>query len=257
MDKAVRIFELIALHDEVIRFLLSDLERACREKWDCLIEVDVSAHAPRMQRTLIELGFLPVAYLPALVFHEVERLDVVKMVRLLNPPAVSTDGFAPRTKVLADLVLRLFQSRTVFPRIAQAVHELSLFAGLNAEQVTRLAGVCGVSTFQCGEVIFREGEQSDGMHVVLEGEVGVGVAKSGSPVGMVRKGECLGEMSLLTHGCHSATATAMTTVETAVLEHRDLVELIRLRPDIGLHIYRNLATGLGEKLKRSSLSLPI
>jgi hypothetical protein len=27
--------------------------------------------------------------------------------------------------------------------------------------------------------------------------------------------------------------------------------LIRLRPDIGLHIYRNLATGLAEKLKRT------
>ena len=55
----------------------------------CCIEVDVSAYAPRMQRTLVELGFLPVAYLPALVFHEVERLDVVKMVRLLDPPEVS------------------------------------------------------------------------------------------------------------------------------------------------------------------------
>jgi CRP-like cAMP-binding protein len=93
------------------------------------------------------------------------------------------------------------------------------------------------------------------MHVVLEGEVAV--AKSGSPVGTVRKGECLGEISLLTHGCHSATATALTTVETAVLGHRDLVELIRLRPDIGLHLYRSFAIGLGEKLKRSSPSLAI
>lgn len=257
-DRAVRVLELISLRDEVIRFLLSHLERACRETWGSShIEVDVSAHAPRMQRTLVELGFLPVAYVPAMVFHHVERLDVVKMVRLLIPPAVSTDGFAPRTKVLADLVLRPFQSRNVFPRIAQAVQELSLFGGLDGEQVNRLAGVCRVSTFQVGEVIFRAGDQSDGMHVVLEGQVGVGVAKSASPIGTVRKGECLGEISLLTHGCHSATATAMTTVETAVLEHRDLVELIRLRPDIGLHIYRNLATGLGEKLKRSSLSLPI
>ena len=145
VDKAVRIFELIALHDEVIRFLLSDLERACREKWDCLIEVDVSAHAPRMQRTLIELGFLPVAYLPALVFHEVERLDVVKMVRLLIPPQVRTDGLTPSCTAMAELVLRLFRNRTVLPRIAKAVHDLPLFAGLNAEQVARLAGVCGVT----------------------------------------------------------------------------------------------------------------
>jgi hypothetical protein len=31
VDRAVRIFELIALNDVVIRFLLTDLERACRE----------------------------------------------------------------------------------------------------------------------------------------------------------------------------------------------------------------------------------
>jgi CRP-like cAMP-binding protein len=69
-------------------------------------------------------------------------------------------------------------------------------------------------------------------------------------VGVVRGGECLGEMSLLTTAVHSATATARTPVETAVLDHRDLAELIRQRPDIGLHLYRNLAVGMGAKLKR-------
>ena len=59
---------------------------------------------------------------------------------------------------------------------------------------------------------------------------------------------------MLTGAAHSATATALTDVETAVLGHSDLAELIRLRPDIGLHIYRNLAAGLGEKLKRSGMS---
>jgi GNAT superfamily N-acetyltransferase len=255
LDKAVRIFELIALHDEVIRFLLGDLERACRERWDCLIEIDVSAHAPRMQRTLIELGFLPVAYLPALVFHEVERLDVVKLVRLLSPPQVRTDGLTPSCKAMAELVLRLFRNRTVLPRIAKAVHDLPLFTGLSAEQVDRLAGVCGVATFEPGEAVFREGEAGGQIHVVLQGEVAISVAGSAAPVGTVRGGECLGEMSLLTAAAHSATATARTRVETAVLGHRDLAELIRLRPDIGLHLYRNLAAGMGEKLKRLDVSL--
>jgi GNAT superfamily N-acetyltransferase len=255
VDKAARIFELITLHDEVIRFLLGDLERACREKWDCLIEVDVSAHAPRMQRTLLELGFLPVAYLPALVFHDVERLDVVKMIRLLSPPQVCTDGLTPSCQALAELVLRLFRNRMVLPRIATAVHDLPLFAGLNAEQVTRLAGVCGVSTFEPGQPVFRAGEGSNQMHVVLQGEVAINVPGSAGTVGVVRGGECLGEMSLLTTAAHSATATAQTHVETAVLGHQDLAALIRLRPDIGLHIYRNIAAGMAEKLKRSGMSL--
>src|SRR6516162_4023585 len=217
VDKAVRIFELIALHDEVIRFLLSDLECACREKWDCLIEVDVSAHAPRMQRTLVELGFLPVAYLPALVFHEVERLDVVKMVRLLSPPRARTGGLTPSCEALAELVLRLFRNRTVLPRIARAVHDLPLFAGLNAEQVARLAGVCGVTTFEPGGLVFREGEAGSQMHVILHGEVAITVPGSAAVVGVVHSGECLGEMSLLTGAAHSASATARTQVETAVL----------------------------------------
>jgi GNAT superfamily N-acetyltransferase len=255
LDKAVRIFELIALHDEVIRFLLSDLERCCRERWNCLIEVDVSAHAPRMQRTLIEVGFLPVAYLPALVFHEVERLDVVKMVRLLAPPRVGTGGLTPGCVALADVVLRLFRSRSVLPRIAKAVHGLPLFADLNAEQIARLAGVCRVATFAPGETVFRQGEAGDEMLVVLQGEVAITTAGGATAVGVVRDGECLGELSLLSAAPHSATATARTAVETAVLGHQDLAELIRLRPDIGLLIYRNLAVGMGEKLKRLNVSL--
>ena len=56
---------------------------------------------------------------------------------------------------------------------------------------------------------------------------------------------------LLTRARHSATATAQTKTETAVLPHHELDQLIRLRPDIGVIIYRNLARGLGKKLIRS------
>jgi GNAT superfamily N-acetyltransferase len=256
VEKVVRVFELISLHDHVIRFLLSHLEQSCRTEWDIsYVEVDVSAYAPRMQRTLLELNFLPAAYVPALVFHEVERLDVVKMVRLLAPLDVCTDALTPRVRALAEVVLSPFRSHSVLPRIAQMVGGLPLFAGLSPEQVNRLAGVCTVATFEAGEVIFRQEEATARMYVVLQGEVAIGVAASPVPVGTVKEGECLGEMSLLTAAPHSATAVARTRVEAAVLGHRDLAELVRLRPDIGLQIYRNLAVGMGEKLKRSGVSL--
>ena len=255
VGKAVRIFELISLRDEVVRFLLSELERACREQWGIgYVEVDVSAYAPRMQRTLVELGFLPVAYVPALAFHDVERLDVVKMVRLLSAAEISTDMLTPRAKALADIVVRHFRTRNVLPRIARTARGLPLFSGLDAEQVNRLAGVCRVTTFEPEETIFRQGEVGEEMFVVLEGEVAIAVATAPTPVGVVGKGECLGETSLLSAAGHSATATALTRVEMATLAHQDLAELIRLRPDIGLLIYRNLAVGLAEKLKRLDAS---
>ena len=85
-EKIVKIFELISRSDEPIRLLFSELIRRCQHEFGMeYIEVDVSCHAPRTQRTLLELGFLPVSYFPAKVFHEVERLDIVRMVRLLIP----------------------------------------------------------------------------------------------------------------------------------------------------------------------------
>jgi CRP-like cAMP-binding protein len=186
----------------------------------------------------------------------VERLDVVKMARLLVPLDVTTDTLTPRAKALADIVVRQFQTRSIFPRIAEAVRRLPLFEGLDAEQVNRLAGVCAVANFEPGEAIFRQGEVSQEMYVVLEGEVAISVS-SAEPVGSVSSGECLGEISLLTVAAHSATATARTRVEMAVLAHRDLTQLIRLRPDIGLHLYRNVAAGMAAKLKRSNVSGPL
>ena len=80
LEQNVRVFELICMDDEATPCLLRELDRRCAEELDvATIEVDVSAHAPRMQRTLIEHGYLPTAYIPAFAFHEVERLDVVKM----------------------------------------------------------------------------------------------------------------------------------------------------------------------------------
>ena len=70
-----------------------------------------------------------------------------------------------------------------------------------------------------------------------------------------RAGESLGELSLLRDAPHAATATALEDTETAVVERGALQALVRRRPDIGLILYRNLATQLGEKLLRTDKML--
>ncbi len=255
MEKVARVFELISLHDDVVRYLLCELERLCREEWQaCYVEIDVSAYSPRMQRTLVELGFLPAAYVPALVFHEVERLDVIKMVRLLVPLQLDGAALTPGARRVAETVLRPFVSRSVLPRIAQVAERIRLFGGLNPEQLRRFASVCTVSTFEPGAILFREGALSDRLYVVLDGQVDVSIESVCRAVGSVTGGECLGELSLLFAAPHSATATARTQVEAAVLDRQDIAELIRLRPDIGIQIYKNLAMELGRKLQRAGTS---
>jgi len=44
-------------------------------------------------------------------------------------------------------------------------------------------------------------------------------------------------------------------VEAGVLTKKDLQSVVRLRPGIGVVLYRNLARGLGEKLRRADLGI--
>lgn len=254
LDRVVRVFELISLRDDVIRFLLSELEDRCRNEWEIVyMELDVSAHAPRMQRTVLQLGFVPTAYVPALAFHEVERLDLVKFSKLLIPLDTSGLMLIPPLSETAELVLAAFRRREVLPRLGEVVDRIGLFRGLEDEQLERLAAACKHATFERGMDVFRQGEPSGEMFLILEGEVGIHI--DDRPVGTVRAGECLGEIAVLTGGEHSATARAATPVEVGVLTKADLESLVRLRPGIGVVLYRNLARGLGEKLRRTDLDI--
>lgn len=251
IEKAARIFELVTTDEMPVRFLLQSLGEKCEELGVEYIEVDVSAYAPRMQRTLLELHYLPAAYVPAMVFYDVERLDTIRMVRLLVPPEIGQVELTTEGRLIADVVMRNFAIRSVLPKIAKALPSIGLFAGLTDEQTRRLASACGVREYASGETILKEGENDRKTYLVLEGEVRICVGSAPRQVGMVRQGESVGEMSLLSGLPYSATAIAQGRVETAVLDHLSLSELIRLRPDIGIVIYHNFANDLAEKLRRT------
>ena len=135
VEKSVRIFELLAVDDQPLHFLISSLERFCREDWDVdYVEVDVNGHAPRMQQTFLECGFLPCGYLPALVFHEVERLDAVRMARVLTRQPISDPDVAESAMPLAEHVLRQFQRQAIVPEVAAAIGQVELFDGMTEEQ---------------------------------------------------------------------------------------------------------------------------
>ncbi len=249
-ESAIRIFEFIALDDQVVRQLLEALmDQASKALGVIYTEVDVSAHATRMQATVQQLGFVPVAYVPAGVFHQVERLDVIKFAHLSRPPALDQLALAPASVPFADLVRLGFRRKAVLPRIAAVVPETALFQGLSPEQVQRVAGSCSVRSVAAGQRIFQAGSPSSEVLLVLRGTVEVRF-RDGQAVGRVRAGETLGEIGVLTGRPHSAHADAVGDVELGVLQAGALAELNRLRPDIGLVIHRNLAIGLGEKLLR-------
>jgi hypothetical protein len=85
-DRIVRLVELIA-DDEAVRGTLLRLavETAEQKYPAAVVTCDVNAEKPRLQQTLLDLGFLPVAYVPGMVFHQTYRPDIIKMMKLRVP----------------------------------------------------------------------------------------------------------------------------------------------------------------------------
>lgn len=82
-DRTVRLIELIGEDDATRGTLLHKAIELAEEKYNPeVLSCDVNAESPRLQQSLLELGFLPAAYIPGMVFHRTHRPDVIKMMKL-------------------------------------------------------------------------------------------------------------------------------------------------------------------------------
>src|SRR6202171_695322 len=104
MSRLIKGIELIAERDDVWPSLCRALLHEAGELGAELISVDVSAYNPRLQRLLVDNGFRPVAYAPAMVFHGTERLDVIKMIRLNVPYDPGEMSLTEHSRQMVSLV---------------------------------------------------------------------------------------------------------------------------------------------------------
>lgn len=258
LDHAVRIFELVCADEHPVRVLLKELMRRSREEWRVdYVEADVNAHAPRMQKTLLELGFVPVAYLPAAVFHHVERLDTIRMERFYVPVRTDDLHLIEEAEPVFEMVIRNLNTRAIQPKLVQLLPATRLGHRLNREQVARLSTLFETLRFSDGDTIVKAGERDARLYILLSGTAKVFSGTPPEEVGSVNEGEILGEVSLLRKTPHTATAVADGPVEAASVSHADLNKLLQQRSDIGVVLFRNLATGLSSKLSRTDAFLSI
>ena len=258
MEKALKIFEIVTVDRRPIRVMIEEVIKRGKEKFDmAYIEVDISGYSPSMQRTFLELQFVPVAYMPSFAFQGAERYDVMRMARLFVPAEIDSAVLHHRTQPVFDIVKSNFSTRDLLPRLGDVLPQIRLFNGFTREQVRRITEVCELTVFQKNEVVVEKGEESENAYIVLRGSltVSAGDPASLTEVGMVREGECFGETVILDRKAHSVTATAFEKTEAAIINRNELAALIRRRPDIGVVVYRNLASSLARKLRGTDTEL--
>ena len=86
--------------------------------------------------------------------------------------------------------------------------------------------------FGRGEPVIEEGAEGDSLFVLLRGAAHVSVSKNGSDirVGGLRRGDCFGEMSLLTGERRSATVRAEGDCYVMEISKPIMAEVVRDSP---------------------------
>jgi len=85
-----------------------------------------------------------------------------------------------------------------------------LFNGVPAGAVEELRGLVRQRRLSAGDALCRRGEEGDSLFVILSGLAHVLVNDETGPAAKLRRGDVVGEMSLLTGERRSATVVAKT-----------------------------------------------
>ncbi len=249
VGRSIKVLELIDLRNDIAGFLLKQLDNWAKDTYKAeYIEITVSAYWPNIQRTLSNLGFVPVAYCPSFVFHEVERLDTIKMAKVYVPLDIDDAHLTERSRELFELVRKGFEEKRLGIAVNEATREMPIFAGLEEGELAKIAGICKVRDYALGERVLEAGQNSNAFYMVMEGEMDILAADNDMLVGHVRPGDFLGEISLVAQKPHNATAVTSTNTKLIALKHKDFETLISRYPRIGVKVMRNIAISLGQKL---------
>ncbi|MDT8319531.1 MAG: cyclic nucleotide-binding domain-containing protein [Xanthomonadales bacterium] len=96
--------------------------------------------------------------------------------------------------------------------------------------------------FPAGAVIFTEGEEGNHVYVVMQGELSISL--KGKPLATVRPGELVGEMALINSETRSASVTAKTDCQLALIDPAVFQSMLRHVPEFALHVVNVLVERL-------------
>lgn len=141
--------------------------------------------------------------------------------------------------------------------LVELLKGVELFAGMNEDQLNRLAAISRVVEYRDGEIVFRQGETGDRLYVIRDGQVAVVVGDDlrAQPTLYLGRGQIFGEMALIDYGERSATIRcASQRAVLAVIGRDDFEALCSSDTAIGYIAMRNMASDLSFKLRHRNLN---
>lgn len=133
-----------------------------------------------------------------------------------------------------------------------ALHQVPLFSDLDPAEFGEIVALARSVSLEEGQLVFRQGDEADGMYVIEQGQVRISARVLGEDeveLAVVGPGEVLGEFSLVDRGVRSASARAIAPSRALFFSSRHF-EVLRtdLRP-AAFKTMRRISRELFERLR--------
>ena len=133
--------------------------------------------------------------------------------------------------------------------LAEAIRHIAFFSELSREDLARIVGKLEEESFSAGQIIVKQGEVGDALHLLRSGAVEVVLEHEGrrvESVAILGPYECFGEMALFTGQKRSASVIALIDSVVLKLRKETWEELLAQHPSLSLHFCKILSQRLAE-----------
>ncbi len=140
--------------------------------------------------------------------------------------------------------VELIRQFPIFSKIQPAMQKLLVFSSERLK-------------YAAGQVMFNAGDMGDAAYIVIDGSIEISVPTPGGPIVVNKLGrnDIIGEIAIFGDVPRTATATALTPVETLKISKELFEKVIRENPDAALELIRVLAARLANTTNQLSRTL--
>jgi len=252
-DRCVRLTDSFSADDLSLGALLQQCLKISQEQFSAVyVEIDVLSSATRLLKTVEQLGFVAVSYLPGFFSTAHGSLDVVKLVKLNTVYSLDVGNFTAHAQEVVTVVDQLFQDHKVGSAIINLLRGLSIFSGLGDGELRKMARLFTQKLFRPGEKVFNKGDQGGEAFIVMRGQIDIQLEEDSKSIATITTGKIFGELAFLDGAVRNAHAIAATPSIVFVIQRLAFNELVQREPRLGMIVMRNIALDLSSKLRSAS-----
>ena len=138
-------------------------------------------------------------------------------------------------------------------QLCQMLEKVQLLQDFERAEIEVLSRYCGAYKAEVGSVIFKEGEKSHFMCLLVSGRVNI--LKENKQIATIRAGKSMGEMSVIDGFPYSATAQSADISELIMFTRTQFESLCEAQPSIGLKLYKAISKLMSLRLRQTTGAL--